>query len=414
MWKKPWGLSEGLGIGSGLTLIGLALQMTCGNIRWASFSYPLNLYILVGYIIILILLYALHQRIYFVRWAMTYKAVVPALVFVVGMTFLMGMIKQVPEYTQTDDWLGFSKMISCWPFVLVYWWMTTILGLVSIKHIWTFRWRKLPFLCSHLGLFMALVCATLGSADMQRLTMHTRVGQVEWRAIDSQQNIHELPIAIELQSFTIDQYPPKLMLVDNATGRAFPEDKPEHLMIDEAVNEGELCGWRVDVLENLDMAAPMAENDTINFVEWRSVGATSAAYIRATSPDGKLVRSGWVSCGSYAFPYQALRLDDSFSIVMPDREPQRFLSEVTIYTQKGQQSAAEIEVNRPLEIDGWKIYQLSYDETKGRWSDISVFEFVTDPWLPWVYAGIIMIMVGAVCMFVTAHKNKKEGEDELE
>ena len=93
---------------------------------------------------------------------------------------------------------------------------------------------------------------------------------------------------------------------------------------------------------------------------------------------------------------------------MPEREPQRFASEVMIFTQEGTITGGTIEVNRPMEIEGWKIYQLSYDETKGRWSDISVFELVRDPWLPVVYTGIIMMMAGASCLFVSAHKRKEE------
>ncbi len=93
---------------------------------------------------------------------------------------------------------------------------------------------------------------------------------------------------------------------------------------------------------------------------------------------------------------------------MPEREPQRFASEVKVYTQEGTITEGTIEVNRPMEIEGWKIYQLSYDESKGGWSDISVFELVRDPWLPVVYAGIIMMMLGAVCLFVSAQKRKEE------
>ena len=54
---------------------------------------------------------------------------------------------------------------------------------------------------------------------------------------------------------------------------------------------------------------------------------------------------------------------------MPEREPQRFVSAVTVYTQAGDVVEDTIEVNRPLKISGWNIYQLSYDETKGRWSE---------------------------------------------
>ena len=108
------------------------------------------------------------------------------------------------------------------------------------------------------------------------------------------------------------------------------------------------------------------------------------------------------------FPYKALRLNQKMSLIMPEREPRRFASDVTVYTQSGALEKATIEVNRPFEIDGWKIYQLSYDESKGRWSDISVFELVRDPWLPVVYAGIWMMIVGAVCMFALSHTRKEE------
>lgn len=93
---------------------------------------------------------------------------------------------------------------------------------------------------------------------------------------------------------------------------------------------------------------------------------------------------------------------------MPEREPQRFASEVKVYTQGGMIEEGTVEVNRPLEVEGWKIYQLSYDEAKGRWSDISVFELVRDPWLPVVYTGIAMMMAGALCLFISAQKRKGE------
>jgi hypothetical protein len=140
-------------------------------------------------------------------------------------------------------------------------------------------------------------------------------------------------------------------------------------------------------------------------VEWHSVGAASAVCVQATSPDNKITCKGWVSCGSFAFPYQSLRLNDELSMVMLNREPKRFASSVLMYSQSGVKLDTVIEVNKPVEIEGWKVYQLSYDEHKGRWSEISVLELVTDPWLSWVYAGIMMMVLGAVSMFVISGKN---------
>ena len=388
--------------------IGLLLHLFTGAVDWDNFAWPINMYILTIYVITLIVLFILRKKLYFVRWAMTYNAAVPALIAVVFMTFVMGMVRQVPSSPVMGDVSIFNRMLSFWPFILVYLWMTSIIGLVSIKHLVAFRMAGIPFLLNHLGLFIALVAATLGSADMKRLTMNTRIGQVEWRATDADGRLHELPLAIELVNFSIDEYPPKLMLIDNSTGKALPSDSPEQLMLEDGIKTGRLDRWNIEILDKIELAASVSGNDTVKYVEWPSMGAAYAANVRAVSADGRNVVDGWVSCGSFLFPYQALRLDSMCSLVMPDREPRRYYSDVIIYTESGTKRNETIEVNKPAEIEGWKIYQLSYDETKGRWSDISVFELVSDPWLPVVYVGIIMIMLGAVCMFITAQKDNNK------
>ena len=77
-----------------------------------------------------------------------------------------------------------------------------------------------------------------------------------------------------------------------------------------------------------------------------------------------------------------------------------YLSDVTVYTKKGVALRDTIRVNKPLSVRGWKIYQYSYDEAKGSESDISVFELVRDPWLPYVYIGIFMMLIGALSLFL--------------
>ena len=176
-------------------------------------------------------------------------------------------------------------------------------------------------------------------------------------------------------------------------------------------------GWDIEVLNSIPMAASVATGDTLRFTEFHSMGATYAVYLKATDTGNGQSREGWVSCGSFMFPYKALRLNGEVSLIMPEREPQRFVSAVTVYTQQGEVRNDTIEVNHPLKVAGWNIYQLSYDETKGRWSDVSVFELVRDPWLPYVYTGIFMMMSGAVCLFVNAQKRRdglsgeENGED---
>ena len=173
-------------MGAGLLLTGMLLQLTTGAIDWSAFAWPINLILLCGYLLFIGIIYAFHVKVYFFRWLSHYTSVVPALTYAVVLTLIMGVTKQVPDGHPSNDPIGFTRMLSFWPFVLMYLWITTILGLAILKHLSSFKLKEIPFLLNHLGLFIALVSATLGSADMQRLTMTTRIGQPEWRAADAQ------------------------------------------------------------------------------------------------------------------------------------------------------------------------------------------------------------------------------------
>lgn len=237
----------------------------------------------------------------------------------------------------------------------------------------------------------------------------------------------ELPLAIQLNRFTIDEYPPKLMVIDDK-GLPQPAKKPAHILIDKAFKGARLLDWDIRVVKRVDNAIPemMAKmvgnmpaamvgrmrmdslGQALNkggYIPFEGKGAQCALLVQATKA-GKTTK-GWVTCGSYQFPYQGLRLDSHHTVVMPNREPARFASDVTIFTKEGQSADATIEVNKPFTIAGWKVYQLSYNEQMGKWSNLSVFELVRDPWLPAVYFGIYMILVGAVLMFIQAAANKQ-------
>lgn len=413
MWQKPWGYKEGFAICGGLFLTGTLLQIVLGKCSLDILSYPVNICVGILYVAVLLTAYAFSRKSYVVRWMSSYSAAVTAMLSVVALTVIMGLTRQVqPDVTLTglDKWLGFPQMLSACSFILLFFWFTSLLGVTTIKRIHHFRWRDLPFVLNHLGLFLALTGAVLGSADMQRLKMTTQIGKAEWRALDERQQLRELPLAIELKEFTIDEYPPKLMLIDNASGKALPEGQPENLLVEDEVGNGKLMDWEIDITKKIPMAASVATADTMNFVEFHSMGATSAVYLTARNIKTDAYTEGWVSCGSFMFPYKAIRLNEEVSLVMPEREPRRFASNIKVYTESGRQDSTTIEVNKPFEIEGWKIYQLSYDESKGRWSDISVFELVRDPWLPVVYTGIWMMIVGAVCLFTLSHKRKEDAE----
>lgn len=423
MWTKPWSFKEGIVVAIGLVIVGLLLQLSVGPIHWAYVARPVNIILLSVYILLLVLVYTLRKKVYAFKWAMSYTAAVPALVACAIATMIYGI----------TNWSG---TLTCWPFVLIYIWITVILGLVSIHRIVHFKWSNIPFLLNHLGLFIAIVAATLGSADMHRLRMEVKPDMAEWRAFDTEiKKIVELPLAIQLNRFTLDEYPAKLLIADakgikweeaekgaltgkyilemTADSTIYVADNinPEGIIIEDTTNlpTGIIGEWDIKVEKYYEYCANPAV-DTINYVQYGYIGATTAALVRATNTRTNESKEGWVSNGSFMFRSSSLWLNENKVIMMPEREPRKYISDVEIYTESGKHEHGVIEVNKPYKLEGWKIYQLSYDDSKGRWSEISVLELVKDPWLPLVYIGIYMLIAGAVWMFITAGKRKEDNQ----
>ena len=286
-------MKEGSLIGGGLIIAGLLLEMSAGPVDWDAFRWPVNGIVFGGFLTLITIIYLLRKRVYGLQFIGTYKAAIPTLVYAVVLTIIMGLTRQ------TVDGVWLNNMLSFWPFVLIYVYIAVILGQIILRRTLHFNsWRRdVPFLLNHLGLFLAMTTATLGNADMQRLKMITVKGEPEWRALTQEQQVVEMPIAIELKEFIMETY--------------------------------------------------------------------------------------------------------------DDGSPRRFASDIQILTKTGKNILTTVEVNKPVEVEGWKIYQYGYDTQMGPMSQTSILELVSDPWLPLVYTGIYMMLAGAVCMFVFGNKRRR-------
>ena len=409
MFNEVWKMKEGFVFGAGLILVGLALQFSVGPIHWSDFAFPINLIFLIVFLLILVLAYWLRRRVRLFSFLLTAEAAVPTLIYAAALTVVMGLTRQVSAHERAIDPIGLTQMLSFWPFVLVYLLLASIVGLITLRQILHFRLRELPSLLSHVGLFLVIVTATLGSADMERVKLTATTDMPEWRATH-EQGFVELPLAIQLEKFTIDEYPPKLLIINSKTGKSIPAKNPEIVLVDKHFREGKLLKWRIRVRQNLPLAAPVVTSDTVRYVGWGSSGAVTALLVEAQPMEGDRAVGkplvGWVTCGSYLFPFQELKLTKDLSLVMARREPERYASRIHVYTRSQKNIVATVEVNKPVSIDGWRIYQLSYDESMGRWSETSTFELVKDPWLPAVYVGIYLLLAGAVLTFIFSQKRR--------
>ena len=104
--------------------------------------------------------------------------------------------------------------------------------------------------------------------------------------------------------------------------------------------------------------------------------------------------------GTVQEPGLAIELHLFTMELYPDQTPKRFASDISVYTEDGKNLRGTVEVNKPLKVNGWKIYQYGYDVMKGPESSYSVFQLVKDPWIAWVYLGIFLMIAGALCLML--------------
>ena len=394
MWKKPWTLREGFVIGFGLIVVGLILQSSAGPLYWDVFAWPANIVLIILYVLLLLAFYILREQVYAIRFLMSWRSAVPAIAYAIVLTIIMGVTRQVSDGFEPLEPIGISKMLNFWPFVLVYVWMSAIVGWVSIRQLCHFRLCGLPSLASHLGLFIVLVAGTLGSADMRRMKMYCEVGRPEWRVLDEQQKTIALPVAVQLNKFIMEEYPPKLVAIDNHNQQpVMVQGKPLSLTLDSTFRNGQMGDWLITLTKR------RGEDLVEVSADWHP--------LRKTMVPKETHVEGLVGCGNYRMPPQMMALGHDYTLAMAAREPKRYASVVEIMTEGGDHFAATIDVNKPVTVNGWKIYQYSYNTQMGKYSNYSVLEFVADPWLPVVYIGIGLLAAGSVGMFLIAGRRRE-------
>ncbi|MBO4230396.1 MAG: cytochrome c biogenesis protein ResB [Bacteroidales bacterium] len=293
LFKKPWSLADGFIFGGGLILLGFLLQVIFGPVNWDLIASPVNLILLLALMVLVTVAYVMREKAGFFGWLGSPEAAVPAISCALFLTIIMGLTAQIPE----RGWLG--NMVTFWPFVICFVWLTVSVGLSAfggIRRV-VHSWKAIPYTLIHLGFFVTLVCATLGSADKRDLEMTLHEGETVSTASTEDGTSYETGLSVRLDDFTMETY--------------------------------------------------------------------------------------------------------------PNGMPKRFASDVVVKGKSGKDITAVIEVNKPLKVDGWKMYQYGYDEEAGTESQVSILEIVKDPWLPLVYVGIFMMLAGALLMLVTGFKREE-------
>ena len=411
MWQFPWRYKESITLVSGIIFVGFLLQVTIGNFNFELFHYPVNLFLALLMIFILLLTSAARKTSFY-QWFTGIPLSVTLIAALLVLGLIMGLTPQtaghVHEPMNLPAVLGFDKMTSSWPFVIVYFMTLMSLGALIIRRLISFRIKDYAFYLNHTGLWLLLFASGLGAPDMKRYVMQVREGEVEWRGYTKDNEVRELPVAIELNDFYMEEYPPQLSVIDRNTGIRQPEEKPDFFSLDMKRPHGELAGWDIQLMEYIHEAV---RNSDSTYHEVHMPASSPAAKVAARNQKTGEERSGWICAGNISQLYMVLNLDTNFCIAMMRPEPKRFVSDINIYREDKETIHTLLEVNKPYRIGSWMIYQYGYDEQMGKLSGYSIMELVYDPWLVPVYTGIFMLAAGSVCMLWGGNKRKEDNDD---
>ena len=157
-------MRDGFLLGAGLLALGAVLQLVVGPPQWHLLAWPVNITVLAALMAAVGVMYALRHRVAFFEWMMHYGAAVPALVYALGLTLVMGLITQTP--------MGgvpfLSRMTRMWPFALAWGWVLVVSSMATLNHLLRFKLKEIPFVLNHLGVVVAVASATFGSAPELR------------------------------------------------------------------------------------------------------------------------------------------------------------------------------------------------------------------------------------------------------
>ena len=407
-WKQPWSYREGTIVTAANLLLGFALQAAGGGVVLRVASFPWNLVSGLIFLALLISAFVLWEKHPAMKWLGGIKAALPAILGFTFLVLLMGFVKQdVEPKSGLVRTLGLTHLVKTWPFILINLYLMILLGVVTLKRLTPFNLKNAGFFLNHFGLFLVLFSTALGSSDMKQVTMNCYENDIEHIGLDASGKPIEIPIEIKLLNFNIDEFRPKVTIVDNQSGQIIEQKgNVQYEVLDR--NTLDLYNYHLEVEQFLITSGKVGEA----YLSSNEPGSAPSAKMKVTSKDNGTVTSGWICSGSYINPPEALKLSEQYSLVMLPAEPRKFSSELKIQNKTGKQVTTTIEVNQPFHIDGWTIYQLSYNTEMGRWSNLSVLELVRDPWLPVVYFGIFLMMGGAAFLFVTG-KPKNGGNEHV-
>jgi heme/copper-type cytochrome/quinol oxidase subunit 4 len=376
-------------------ITGIAIEWFTGGKGAALPRWPANLLFGLAFIALLLFMHFFYRQTNIIKWLSRVPAAASAIVFFTLLVLILGLTKQnEPDASEISRLTGLSHVRNSYVLLLSGLYLLTCLGLVALRRLIPFSFKNIGFALNHVGLWIIVFAGSLGSGDLERLTIYVNEGQTVNYAYDRNQEAREVPFEVKLLDFDIKDFPPKLAMIEQPIMKV-PQDLKNNFLQIEKGMQTTIGKWDITIKEFL----PSARKEGEIYIATEDSFSVPAALVEAKLMDGAGMVSGWMSCGNYMNEPVFLFLDNHFALAMTIPTAKEFSSMIEVTQNNGESKIVKLIVNDPVHVGAWNLYQTSYDEEKGKWSTLSVIEAIRDPWILIIYIGIGMVLAGAVYLF---------------
>lgn len=395
---------QGFTIALLVLVTGFVLEWVSGGKGIGLPSWPMNLYIGLSFAFILFFVHRFYRELDIVKMLSRVPVSISSIVLFTLLTLVMGLTKQnEPGAAKFMQLTGLSHLRNSYVFLLSGMYLLTSLGLVLFRRMHPFNYKNAGFLLNHLGLWIIVLAGSLGAGDLKRVNIMVHEQESVWYGYGQNGYPVQLPFTIKLIDFDIDFFPPKLAFIENRTMTLSQDTEKKLPMIEKGI-ETQFGAWTVKVEEFM----PFSRRDSLG-VYYTSEDTLSypAAFLKIRNSKSGEEKSGWISTGNIRTEPQFLNAGEKHSFAMTIPEARRYSSLLEVIRDGHVSDTTLLVVNKPVKAGGYNLYQTSYDERMGKWSEYSVLEAVRDPWLPVIYTGIFMVILGSLYLFTIGKTPKK-------
>ncbi len=179
----------------------VTLSMITVDIR--SFSFPINLFIILGLVYIIVLAGRLSER---VRFLSTKKAALVSIVSVIVLMILHWLFYHRQIFFHNNFPVALYDFPFSALFIVVWIFFLLVLGAIVVRRITVVKKNNIGFLLNHIGLWLALSAGLFGQADSYTLQTTLIKNNMTSQAITKRGQLMDLPFHVGLYEIYSEFY----------------------------------------------------------------------------------------------------------------------------------------------------------------------------------------------------------------